>query len=121
MSTGYYTGDRRQASHWKDDQLTGTILGSLDPTLGYGEVRVISDYDWRALDLIGWDIAPATPPPPPPPGNTAPVAVNDEGSTNEDTVLSGAAPGVLANDTDADNDPLTVTANSATSANANSR
>ena len=40
--------------------------------------------------------------------NDQPVAVNDTLSTSEDVVLSEAAPGVLANDTDPESDPLTV-------------
>jgi uncharacterized protein len=40
--------------------------------------------------------------------NTAPVATNDTHSTNEDTALTVAAPGVLSNDTDAESSPLTV-------------
>jgi VCBS repeat-containing protein len=40
--------------------------------------------------------------------NDLPEAVNDEYSTEEDTALTIAAPGVLANDTDPDGDPLTV-------------
>jgi VCBS repeat-containing protein len=40
--------------------------------------------------------------------NNAPVAVNDTYSTNEDTALNRAAPGVLSNDTDADGDNLTA-------------
>ena len=39
---------------------------------------------------------------------TPPVSVNDSRSTDEDTVLNVAAPGVLANDTDAEVQPLTV-------------
>ncbi len=39
--------------------------------------------------------------------NSAPVAANDSYSTNEDTPLTIAAPGVLSNDTDADADNLT--------------
>ena len=38
----------------------------------------------------------------------APVAVNDSFTTPENTALSVPASGVLANDTDADNDPLTA-------------
>ena len=30
-------------------------IGMLDPTLGYGQVWGVSDADWRALDLIGWE------------------------------------------------------------------
>jgi VCBS repeat-containing protein len=40
--------------------------------------------------------------------NDAPVAVNDSYTTNEDTPLNVAAPGMLGNDTDADGDPLTA-------------
>ncbi len=38
--------------------------------------------------------------------NQPPVAVNDAYNTNEDIVLNIAAPGLLANDTDADSNPL---------------
>jgi VCBS repeat-containing protein len=40
--------------------------------------------------------------------NTPPVANDDAYATDEDTQLIVAAPGVLANDTDADGDPLTA-------------
>ena len=42
------------------------------------------------------------------PTNSPPVAVNDAYSTNEDTVLNVAAPGVLSNDSDPDGDTLTA-------------
>jgi len=42
------------------------------------------------------------------PVNDAPVAVNDAHSANEDTTLNVAAPGVLANDSDAEGDPFTA-------------
>lgn len=41
-------------------------------------------------------------------GNTAPTAVNDSYSTHEDTTLNVGAPGVLNNDTDAQNNTLTA-------------
>jgi len=41
-------------------------------------------------------------------GNQAPVANDDAYTTDVDTPLSVPAPGVLGNDTDGDNDPLTV-------------
>lgn len=56
FSTGSFTGDGRQASHWKDDGLTGSNLGILDPTLSFGQVFAITGADLRALDLIGYDI-----------------------------------------------------------------
>ena len=49
--------------------------------------------------------------------NLLPEAKNDIGATDEDTVLNVAAPGVLDNDTDADDDTLTVIGFDATSSN----
>ena len=42
------------------------------------------------------------------PAGDAPAAANDSYATDEDTALAVAAPGVLANDTDADGDALTA-------------
>jgi hypothetical protein len=42
------------------------------------------------------------------PANNPPVAVNDSYSTDQGVTLNVAAPGVLANDTDPDNNPLTA-------------
>ncbi len=52
------------------------------------------------------------------PVNDPPVANDDTGlwATNEDTVLNVSAAGVLANDTDPENDPLTVSTADTTSA-----
>ncbi len=83
-------------------------------TDGYArEVVVVDDYAYIAdaqngLEIVRSDIAPPT--------NSDPVAVADTGTTDEDTVLNVAAPGILGNDTDPDSDPLTVTAFDATSA-----
>lgn len=55
FSTGRFNGDGRQASHWKDNNLTGNLIGMLDPTLGRGQAFPISFADVRALDLIGYD------------------------------------------------------------------
>ena len=63
MSTGVNQGDGRQASHWKDDSLTGTHIGIMDPTLSSGLVFGLTDADIRALDLIGWDQAAPVPEP----------------------------------------------------------
>ena len=61
MSTGLVGGDGRQASHWKDDVLTGTFVGIMDPTLSAATVEPITLADLRALDLAGYDIAVAAP------------------------------------------------------------
>jgi len=108
MSTGAYTGDGRQASHWRDNDLSGSLIGILDPTLAVGQQWDISDADWRALDLIGWDISGQAVPPPPPAPNSNPTAVNDAADVGKDGVLTVSAPGVLANDIDSDGDTITV-------------
>ena len=41
FSTGSTQGDGRQTSHWKDNNLTGTLLGVMDPTLASGWYRFI--------------------------------------------------------------------------------
>src|SRR3989441_129703 len=43
-----------------------------------------------------------------PPGTSGGIVADDSYSTPEDTTLTVAAPGVLANDTDVDGDPLTA-------------
>src|SRR6056297_2256103 len=45
------------------------------------------------------------------PDNSAPTAVDDTYTTDEDTALTVAAPGVLGNDSDPDGDTLTATLN----------
>ncbi len=61
MSTGLDTGnfalvDGRQASHWKDDVLFGSLIGVMDPTDSGGSILPITFADARAFDLIGYDI-----------------------------------------------------------------
>lgn len=60
VSTGVFSGDGRQASHWKDN----LSIGLLDPTLAPGEYGYLTGADWRAFDLIGWDVALETQPVP---------------------------------------------------------
>lgn len=57
MSTGTYQGDGRQASHWKDDDLTGNLIGIMDPTLNFGTIEAVSASDLRAMELIGYSVA----------------------------------------------------------------
>jgi len=57
FSTGLTQGDGNQASHWKDDALTGSLIGIMDPTLSSGFVSPITFADIRAFDLIGYDVA----------------------------------------------------------------
>ena len=71
MSTGLELGDGKQASHWKDDQLTGVYIGIMDPTLSPGLQEELTEVDLRAFGLIGWDVA-AEPHEPPDPGDPPP-------------------------------------------------
>jgi hypothetical protein len=61
LSTGRVNGDLRQASHWKDDILTGNLpLGIMDPTatgpLGDRPFMMISKFDLMAFDTMGYDL-----------------------------------------------------------------
>ncbi len=47
-------GDRQQASHWKDDRLTGQYIGVMDPTLSDGKRYEISANDIAALKSFGY-------------------------------------------------------------------
>jgi hypothetical protein len=51
---------------------------------------------------------PAPAPNPPPPANATPIAADDDYRGRRDASLAVAAPGLLANDSDADGDPMTV-------------
>ena len=62
LSTGR-DGDGRQASHWRDDRLTGFQLGVMDPTIRRGQRSVMTAADRRALDVIGWEIRAGEAPP----------------------------------------------------------
>ncbi len=47
-------GDREQASHWKDDRLTGQHIGIMDPTLADGVRETITEQDLAALKIFGY-------------------------------------------------------------------
>lgn len=57
-------GDRRQASHWKDDSLIGNYIGIMDPTLASGVRKVMTANDLQMLETIGYTISGTLPPPP---------------------------------------------------------
>jgi hypothetical protein len=60
LSTGWLDGshgDGQQSHHWKDNALSGTYLGVMDPTFDRGEHFFISDNDLMALDMMGYTIA----------------------------------------------------------------
>ncbi|MGH9842574.1 MAG: NF038122 family metalloprotease, partial [Blastocatellia bacterium] len=65
-------GDGRQASHWKDDELTGRYIGIMDPSAPTGKREEITENDLKALDLMGYQLKsnPNPNPTPTPGGNT---------------------------------------------------
>jgi PKD repeat protein len=94
---------------WSWDFDDGTGSASQSPSHSYtagGTYRVkltVTDNN-GAEKSVQHDVTVAAPPPP----NQAPSAVSDNYSTPQDAALTVAAPGVLANDTDPDGDPLTA-------------
>ena len=56
-------GDGNQSSHWKDDAITGTYLGIMDPTIGIGVRKTITSNDTLAFDLFGYTMMGQAPPP----------------------------------------------------------
>ncbi len=62
-------GDRRAASHWKDDAFTGTTLGIMDPTVKRGVPLQVTATDLAVLDILGYTLRePPVEPPPVRPG-----------------------------------------------------
>jgi hypothetical protein len=55
LSTGAFNGDLRQASHWKDDTLTGLTLGIMDPTRS-GFMGGVTNLNLTPLDRIAFDV-----------------------------------------------------------------
>lgn len=56
LSTGYFNGDGRQASHWIDGPPNLQSIGAMDPTLSFGQTFEVTYADIRVLDLLGYNI-----------------------------------------------------------------
>jgi hypothetical protein len=54
-------GDLDQASHWKDDQITGNYIGIMDPSARDGQLLTITQNDRDALEFFGHSLSPVTP------------------------------------------------------------
>jgi hypothetical protein len=58
-------GDEQQASHWKDDALSGVRIGVMDPTLSKGVRSELTDADIQAFGMMGYNMvasgSPSTP------------------------------------------------------------
>lgn len=63
LGTGTLTGDGDEASHWKNDDLTGQLLGVMDGSIYGGQLHPITAADIRALDLIGYHYVASVPEP----------------------------------------------------------
>lgn len=50
---GELGGDGYQSSHWKQQS---SVLGIMDPTLGAGQRRQVTNLDLTAMDVLGWDV-----------------------------------------------------------------
>ncbi len=49
-------GDENQASHWKDDAITGVRIGVMDPTLSKGVRTELNDADLQAFGMMGYNV-----------------------------------------------------------------
>lgn len=56
FSRGTFSGDGNQASHWKADEITGTHLGIMDPTLGTGVHVPVSLNDVFVFNALGYSV-----------------------------------------------------------------
>lgn len=56
--------DGNQASHWKADEQTSIFIGLMDPTLASGQFYPPQNTDFRAMDLVGYEIVNAPIPEP---------------------------------------------------------
>jgi VCBS repeat-containing protein len=76
--------------------LNGVVTTTFTAPVDFGDYQVCTEVDSEQLCIIVAVV------------NTPPVAEDDVYDTDEDTMLVVATPGVLANDTDAEDDPLTA-------------
>jgi hypothetical protein len=42
--------------HWKDDNITGNLIGVMDPSIAFGQMFTITSADLRAFDLTGYEV-----------------------------------------------------------------
>jgi len=96
-------GDQRQSSHWKDDALTGSYIGIMDPTLPRGKHETVTAKDLAVLDALCYKVDPsALPPPPPPSADASPVIDFVRGSLDGNTLA------ITVNAADGDGDIVQV-------------
>jgi|GEM_PF-1483323 len=93
------TGTSSATSVWTPQTLSFTANSAVT-TLTFTDVSTATNAVDMLLDNVTVSVSGVV--------NTAPVAVADSYSTNQNTALTIAAAGVLSNDTDANSDPLTA-------------
>jgi len=57
MSTGRYTGDGQQASHFKDLGGCSGQLGIMDPNFCFGQMGEVTGLDLASYDAMGWNLS----------------------------------------------------------------
>ncbi|HEX6098416.1 MAG TPA: NF038122 family metalloprotease [Thermoanaerobaculia bacterium] len=75
-------GDENQASHWKDDALTGVRIGVMDPTLSKGVRSQLTDADLQAFGMMGFNIVSGTTP-----GGQVPATPSNLSATGTSTTV----------------------------------
>ncbi len=73
-------GDEQQASHWKDDAITGVRIGVMDPTLSKGARSELTDADLQAFGMMGYEVVSGTTP-----GGQLPAAPSNLTATGTST------------------------------------
>jgi hypothetical protein len=74
-------GDGSQASHWKADELSGSFIGVMDPTIARGQRYTMTNNDQNAIDIFGYTVI-ATPGPPNDNFANAQVLTGNSGTVN---------------------------------------
>ena len=87
------TGDGRQSSHWKDDFLVvgRPFIGIMDPNIGKGQRKQVTENDLKAHDTFGYSIGDALPHPSAPANDNFVNAVELQGPTGSVTGTNVAA------------------------------
>lgn len=94
-------GDEQQASHWKDDDLTGTYIGLMDPNIATGTRGQLTQNDLDAFGMMGYDIVSSNGCSESEPNQTAAQATALQ--------LPGSCGGSVAADTNPSSSPYSVT------------
>ena len=98
-------GDGSQSSHWKDDSLIGKFIGIMDPAIASGVHEEANENDFKAIELLGWNLISSAQPPPGPPSPPPPPANDNFANAQVITGCSGLVNGVNVGATREANEP----------------